>query len=295
MTLTINKITEHFGAEVDGVDLTKPLDDGVLDDILEAFDEYSVLVFHDQAFDDDTQMAFSRNFGPLETMRKTKPGGGGHISDISNIDPATKEMYPAGHWRLLYNKGNEMWHSDSSFKPVPSLTSMLSGRIVPPEGAGTEFASQRAAYAALTPSEQDRLDGLVAVHSFEYSRSLVDKELLSDAMRAEHPPIKHALVRANPKNGRKAFYSGSHASHIDGWPEAEGRALLRKLVEWATQPQFTYLHQWAANDFVIWDNRCMLHRGRPWDVTKYPRVMHRTTVAGAGPTVSEDGLALSAA
>jgi len=267
--------------------LTKPLGDGVLADILEAFDEYSVLVFHDQAFDDDTQMAFSRNFGPLETMRKTKPGGGGihflrggvDIRNIGYMPAATKEMYPAGHWRLLYNKGNEMWHSDSSFKPVPSLTSMLSGRIVPPEGAGTEFASQRAAFAALTPSEQDRLDGLVAVHSFEYSRSLVDKELLSDAMRAEHPPIKHALVRANPKNGRKAFYSGSHASHIDGWPEAEGRALLRELVEWATQPQFTYLHQWSVNDFVIWDNRCMLHRGQPFDDQKYRRHMIRTTIS----------------
>ena len=216
MTLTFKKINEHFGVEVDGVDLTKPLGDGVLAEIRDAFDEYSVLVFHDQAFDDDSQTAFSQNFGPLETMRKTKPGGGGHISDISNIDPATKEMYPADHWRLLYNKGNEMWHTDSSFKPVPALASMLSGRIVPPEGAGTEFATQRAAYAALTPVEQDRLDGLVAVHSFEYSRNLVDKDLLTDAMRAEHPPIKHAVVRANPANGRKAFYSGAHVSHIDG-------------------------------------------------------------------------------
>jgi alpha-ketoglutarate-dependent 2,4-dichlorophenoxyacetate dioxygenase len=293
--LSFRNITEHFGAEVDGVDLTQPLADGVLGEIRDAFDEYSVLVFHEQPFDDETQIKFSLNFGPLEKMRKTKPGGGKHISDITNIDPATNEMYPADHWRLLYNKGNEMWHSDSSFKPAPSLASMLSGRIVPPEGAGTEFASQRAAYAAMTPVEQARLDGLVAVHSFEYSRNIIDKDMLTDAMRAEHPPIKHALVRANPANGRKAFYSGAHASHIEGMAEAEGRAMLRELVELATQPQFTYLHKWAANDFVIWDNRCMLHRGRPWAVTEYPRVMHRTTVAGAGPTVSEDGEALSAA
>ena len=295
MTLTIRKLTENIGAEIDGVDLTKPLADGVFDQIRDAFDEYSVLVFHEQAFDDDTQIAFSQNFGSLETMRKTKPGGGGYISDISNIDPATKQMYPTGHWRLLYNTGNEMWHTDSSFKSVPALASMLSGRIVPPEGAGTEFASQRAAYASLTNAERQRLDGLVAVHSFEYSRSLVDKDLLDPAMRAEHPPIQHSLVRTNPKTGEKSFYSGSHASHIEGWPVDEGRALLRELVEIATQPQFTYLHKWSANDFVIWDNRCVLHRGRPWEVTKYPRVMHRTTVVGVGPTVSEDGLALSAA
>jgi alpha-ketoglutarate-dependent 2,4-dichlorophenoxyacetate dioxygenase len=160
-----SKITEYFSAEVDGVDLTQLLADGVLAEICDAFDEYSMLVFHDQAFGDDTQIAFSLNLGPLEKMRKTKPGGGKHIP---NIVLATNEMYPADHWRLLYNKGNEMWHTDSSFKLAPS------------------------------PAEQARLDGLVVVHSFEYSRNFIDKDMLTDAMRVEHSPIKHALVRAGP-------------------------------------------------------------------------------------------------
>jgi len=190
------KITDHFGTEVDRVDLTQHLADGVLAEIRDAFDECSVLVFHDHAFDEDTQIAFSLNFGPLEKMRKTKPGGGKHISNIPNIAPATNEMYPADHWRLLYNKGNEMWHTDSSFKPVPSPVPMLSGGIVLLEGVGTKFANQRAVYATTSLAEQARLDGLAAVHSFEYSRNLVDKDVLTDAVRAKHSPIKHALVRA---------------------------------------------------------------------------------------------------
>jgi len=193
-----SKITEYFGAEVDGVDLTQLLADGVLAEICDAFDEYSMLVFHDQAFGDDTQIAFSLNFEPLEQMRKTKPGGGKHISDIPTIVLARNEMYPANHWRLLYNKGNEMWHTDSSFKPVPSPVPMLSGGIVLLEGVGTKFANQRAVYATTSLAEQARLDGLAAVHSFEYSRNLIDKGTLTDAMRAEHSPIKHALVRAGP-------------------------------------------------------------------------------------------------
>jgi alpha-ketoglutarate-dependent 2,4-dichlorophenoxyacetate dioxygenase len=160
-----SKITEYFSTEMGGVDLTQLLANGVLAEICDAFDEYSMLVFHDQAFGDDTQIAFSMNLGPLEKMRKTKPGGGKHIP---NIVLATNEMYPADHWRLLYNKGNEMWHTDSSFKLAPS------------------------------PAEQARLDGLVVVHSFEYTRNLIDKGTLTDAMRAEHSFIKHALVRAGP-------------------------------------------------------------------------------------------------
>ena len=164
MMLSFQKITKYFGVEVDGVALTQLLADRVLAEIWDAFDEYFVLVFHDQAFGDDTQIAFSLNFEPLEQMRKTKPGGGKHISDI----------------------------------PTIVLASMLPGRIMPPEDAGTEFANQRAAYAAMSPAEQARLDGLVVVHSFEYSRNFIDKDMLTDAMRVEHSPIKHALVRAGP-------------------------------------------------------------------------------------------------
>ena len=284
MSITISKLTETFGAEIAGVDLTRPMDDAAFAPIFDAFNEFSVLVFHDQDFDDDSQIAFSRHFGALEKTIKSNTGGGTAIADISNIDPETGQILPVDSWRIRYNSGNEMWHSDSSFKPVPAQASLLSGREVPPEGAGTEFASMRAAYETLTAAEKERIDGLVAIHDFSYSRGLVDPELLNENHRNETPPVRQAVVRTNPVNGRKAFYTGSHASHIEGWPVEEGRTLLKDLVAKAIQPQFTYAHKWRAKDFVIWDNRCVLHRGRPWDKARYRRVMHRTTVAGDGPT-----------
>ena len=285
MMIEIRKLTEHLGAEITGVDLTKPMSDREFAPILEAFNEFSVLVFHDQDFDDDSQIAFSRHFGLLETTVTTNTGGGTYIADISNVDPETNEIMPVDGWRSRFNSGNEMWHTDSSFKKVPAMASLLSGREVPPEGAETEFASMRAAYDALSAAEKARLEGLVAIHDFAYSRSLVDPDLVTDAQREETPPVRQAVVRTNPANGRKAFYTGSHASHIEGWPVEEGRVLLKDLVAKATQPQFTYSHKWAPKDLVIWDNRCVLHRGRSWDKARYRRVMHRTTVAGAGPTV----------
>ncbi len=284
MGIEIRKLTDNLGAEITGIDLTEPLDAAAFAPVLDAFNEYSVLVFHDQDFDDDSQIAFSRHFGALENTVKSNTGGGTHIADISNVDPETDEILPVDSWRIRYNAGNEMWHTDSSFKPVPAMASLLSGREVPPEGAETEFASMRAAFAALAPVEQDRLEGLVAIHDFSYSRGLADPELLNDDHKNETPPVRQAVVRTNPANGRKGFYSGAHASHIEGWPVEEGRKLLKGLVAKAIQPEFTYSHKWAPKDLVIWDNRCVLHRGRSWDKARYRRVMHRTTVAGAGPT-----------
>lgn len=284
MSISIRKVTDNIGAEVTGVDITQPISDAEFAPILDAFNEYSVLVFHGQDFTDEQQVAFSQHFGALETTVKSNIGGGTYVADISNVDPETNEILPVDSWRIRYNSGNEMWHTDSSFKTVPALASLLSGREVPPEGAETEFGSMRAAYATLTVEEQERLEGLVAVHDFSYSRGLVDPELLKDDHKEETPPVRQAVVRANPANGKKAFYTGSHASHVVGWPLEEGRALLKDLVACATQPEFTYAHKWQAGDLVIWDNRCVLHRGRSWDKAQYRRVMHRTTVAGDGPT-----------
>lgn len=284
MSISIRKITDNIGAEVTGIDITQPISDAEFAPILEAFNEHSVLVFHGQEFTDEQQVAFSQHFGALETTVKSNIGGGTYVADISNVDPETNEILPVDSWRIRYNSGNEMWHTDSSFKTVPALASLLSGREVPPEGAETEFGSMRAAYASLTVVEQERLEGLVAVHDFSYSRGLVDPELLKEDHKNETPPVRQAVVRTNPVNGKKAFYTGSHASHVVGWPVEEGRALLKDLVARATQPEFTYAHKWQAGDLVIWDNRCVLHRGRSWDKAQYRRVMHRTTVAGDGPT-----------
>ncbi len=284
MAIQIRKLTKHIGAEISGIDITKPLDDAAFAPILDAFNENSVLVFHDQDLSDDQQVAFSQHFGALETTVQSNVGGGTYIANISNVDPETDKILPVDDWRIVYNSGNEMWHTDSSFKPVPALASLLTGREVPPEGAETEFGSMRAAYAVMSPEEQARLEGLIAVHDFTYSRGLVDPNLLNEEHRNETPPVHQAVVRTNPTNGKKSFYTASHASHIIGWPVEEGRAFLKDLVARATQPEFTYSHKWQAKDLVIWDNRCVLHRGRSWDKARYRRVMHRTTVAGDGPT-----------
>jgi len=296
MALTIRKLSKHFAAEVAGVDLTQPLDDATVEALKSALDDYSVLVFRDQHFDDNSQIAFSTRFGPLENMLYKREGDGNQpISNITNVDHRTNEIYPAGHSRLVGNSGNEMWHTDSSFKPVPAMCSMLSGREVPPEGADTQFASCRAAYEAMPEGERLRLDGLVAEHNYAYSRSKVPGYVPAPETIAQVPPVRHAVVRTNPGNGRRNFYTGAHASHVIGWPVEKGRKLMEDLVAKATQPEFVYSHKWRQYDFVIWDNRCVLHRATQFDSAKYRRVMRRTTVAGAGPTVSEAGEALAVA
>lgn len=293
MALSITPLTPVLGAEVTGIDIGA-LSDGDFAAIETAFDDHSVLVIRGQlGIDDAGQAAFSRRFGDLETTISANPGGEGtSIAVFSNVD-ADGTLIPPRDKRMVFNSGNQMWHSDSSYKPVPAKASMLSGRVVPPEGGETEFASGRAAWNALTEAEQGEYLPLVAVHDFFYSRGLIDKTLLTDKDRKELPAVRQRLVRSNPANGRKAIYAGAHASHIEGRPVEEGRAVLRRLTDLVTRPEHRYTHKWEAGDLVMWDNRAVLHRGRPWDESRYPRVMHRTTVAGTGPSV-EDGKPLAA-
>ena len=285
-TLQMHRLHPAFGVELSGVDLHLPLDSGTWAHIWEAFNEHSLLVFHGQPLTDDEQMRFSLRFGPLETTIKTfgkEDRLHPNLVELANVDEDGRLMDWSDR-RMVYQSGNQMWHSDSSFKRAPAQASLLSGRLVPPEGGETEFASCRVAWEALAPDMQRRLEGKVAVHSFAYSRGLIDPTLLGPEVERALPPVRQALVRANPLSGRKSVYIGSHASHIEGMSVEEGRALLKELVELATRPEHVYRHVWRQHDLVIWDNRCMLHRGRPWDAERHTRVMHRTTVAGDGPT-----------
>ena len=288
MSFTVRRLHPHFAAEITGVYL-RDLDGPTFAQLRDAFEEHSVLVFHDQHLTDDEQIAFTRRFGPLEeTTRSIAQNArvAPQIADLSNVDDAGNTM-PAEDRRMLYHKGNQLWHSDSSFKPVPAMASLLSAREVPPEGGQTQYASLRAAWNALPLTLQQRLADMVAVHSFAYSRGLIAPGLLLLEQEAALPPVKQRLVRENPVNGRKALFLGSHASYIVGMPLEEGRTLLRELLEHATRPQFVYEHRWRVGDCVMWDNRAVLHRGREWDTRRYRRVMHRTTVAGDGPTVPD--------
>jgi alpha-ketoglutarate-dependent 2,4-dichlorophenoxyacetate dioxygenase len=287
VTISIDRLHPKFGARIAGVDLARPLDDVKFTSIFEAFNEYSVLVFPKQALSDDEQIAFSRRFGALEQTISSianKPNVARQIADLSNVD-ADGNMIDPDDKRMIYHSANQMWHTDSSFKHVPALASMLSGRECPPEGGETEYASMRMAYDRLSDEMRRTLEGRIAVHSFAYSRGLVAKDLLRPEDEAQVPPVEQVVIRTNPVNGRKSIFVASHASHIVGMPVDEGRALIRQLIELATEPDCVYRHAWTAGDLVMWDNRCTLHRGRPWDGTKYRRVMHRTTVAGAAPTV----------
>jgi alpha-ketoglutarate-dependent 2,4-dichlorophenoxyacetate dioxygenase len=278
----------RFGVEVRGVDVRR-VDEATFAEIARAFEDYSVLLFRGQRIGDEEQIAFSQRFGPLETSIRTVVS---HvrflpqISNLANVD-AEDRLIPRGDTRNLFNAGNQMWHSDSSFKRVPALASLLSAREVPPEGGETEFASTRVGYDQLPDAMRQVLDGKVAIHSFVYSRGLIADGLLPPDHAAQVPPVPQALVRANPMHGRKAFFVGSHACEIVGMPTAEARTLLHELLDLATRPERVYTHRWRPGDLVMWDNRCVLHRGRPWDETTYRRVMHRTTVAGDGPTAPE--------
>ena len=287
MGLSVRRLHPHFAAEITGVYL-RDLDDPTFAQLRAAFEEHSVLVFHDQHLTDEEQIAFTRRFGALEeTTRSIAQNArvAPQIADLSNVD-ADGNTLPADDRRMLYHQGNQLWHSDSSFKPVPAMASLLSAREVPSAGGETEYASLRAAWDALPRTLQSRLDGMVAVHSFAYSRGQIAPGLLLPEQETALPPVKQQLVRVNDVTGRKAVYLGSHASHIVGLPVDEGRRLLRDLLAHATQPQFVFQHRWRVGDCVMWDNRAVLHRGRPWD-TRRRRVMHRTTVAGDGPTVPD--------
>jgi alpha-ketoglutarate-dependent 2,4-dichlorophenoxyacetate dioxygenase len=286
MPLTFRKLHPLFGVEIRGVDLVKGVDPVAFGEIRAAFEEHSVVLLRDQPIDDAQQIAFSRLFGPLETTVSANPAAGTPFARQSNLDINLGTVIPPEDRRMIYQKANYFWHSDSSFKTVPSLCSLLSGRICPPEGGDTEFATMRAAYDSLPDSTKRRIEDLVAEHSLAYSRSLVDPNVLTEAQKAEVPPVRQRLVRVNPINGRKALYVGAHASHIVGWPFAEGRALLDELTAHATQPAYCLAHRWREGDIIIWDNRAVLHRATAYDAVKYKRLMQRTTVAGDAPTAA---------
>jgi alpha-ketoglutarate-dependent 2,4-dichlorophenoxyacetate dioxygenase len=268
---------------VRGIDLTEPVSREDMQVVWDAFNEHQILVFREQALDDESQIRFSRNFGTLETMEAHAANDyrPGHIAVMTNLD-AEGNLLPLAHPAMLHRERNEMWHTDSSFKPIGALCSMLHARIVPPVGGNTDFATARAAYAALPHARQAELEALQVIHRVIAPNESHDTKAYSDEQK-KRLTVVHPLVRTNPANGRKNLYVGSHAQEIVGMPPAAGRALLEELTQLCTQPQFVYSHVWRLHDLVIWDNRCTLHRATTFDKTQYRRKMHRTTVAGVMP------------
>ncbi|MBI4607468.1 MAG: TauD/TfdA family dioxygenase [Candidatus Rokubacteria bacterium] len=281
MALTFRKLHPHFVAEVSPVDLRRVHDRETLAGIRAGLDEYAVLVFRDQPFTDDEQLAFAQRLdGRLHTktgssvLHKSRLGNEA-LSDISNLDEHG-EILRLDDRRRVYGLGNRLWHTDASFQDPPGRYSMLSARAVPPVAADTEFADTRAAYDALDAETKARLEGLRAHHSIAYSRQTLGFEF-SEEEQEKLKGAVHPLVRTIPRSGRRSLYIASHASRIIGRPVPEGRLLLRDLIEHATQPQFVYRHSWRVGDFVIWDNRATMHRARAFDDTQYRRELRRVT------------------
>ena len=229
--------------------------------------------------DDEQLLGFSGRFGTVQRSFSANQSGGSFFSRQSNIDTATGELMPPDHKQMVYQRSNRIWHADSSYRPSGSLCSILTAREIPPEGGDTEFVSLRAAWDDLSETDRLKVESLVAVHSIAYSRSLTADNVLTAAQEAEMPPARHRLVQTNPVNGRKSLYIGAHASHIEGMPLEEGRALLNDLLDHATGPAAIYAYRWGVGDVVVWDNRCLLHRATPFDVTRYRRLMQRTTIS----------------
>jgi len=298
MAVTVQPITSEFAAEVGDVDLGKPLSGDDLAAIRAAFTKYAVLIFPDQTFDDAAQLAFARHFGPLETTvfklrKENKLRLHENLADVSNLGSDDRILETDDRLRL-YNLGNRLWHTDSSFKRLPAYCSMLYGRSIPPIGGHTEFADMRAAYDALPEATKRRIAGLVAEHSLMTSRARLGFTDFDEAERKAFEPVPQVVARRLPDSGRMSLYLASHAGAIRGMPKAEAEALLRELIDHATQRQFVYTHRWRVNDMVMWDDRCTMHRGIAFDDQRFRRDMRRATVSDVAPTCEQMGLAVAA-
>lgn len=292
MTITIRPIDPSFAAEVSGIDLRAPLTAPAVAAIEAAMDRYAVLVFHDQPVTDEQQMAFTLGFGSIEHAQ------GGNITradeyrlqdgmiDVSNLDQSGRP-FDRNDRRRMFNLGNRLWHSDSSYRAVPARYSLLSARTPAGRGGDTEFADMRAAYEALDDEMRALIEDLVCEHSLLYSRGSMGFSGFSEAERETFRPVRQRLVRLHPVTGRRSLYLSSHIGTIVGWPVPEARDLIRDLTEHATQRRFVYAHRWRHYDLVMWDNRQTMHRVRRFDESQ-PRDMRRTTVAGDAMTVAQE-------
>jgi alpha-ketoglutarate-dependent 2,4-dichlorophenoxyacetate dioxygenase len=267
-----------FAAELRGVTLGDVAsDDAAYAAARSAFEEYSVLVFRAQHVTDEIQLAFSRRFGPPEVTKVGSQGTGSHFVILSTIDDDGK-VVPADHRLSLRAKANQLWHTDSSFKRVPALASVLSARIIPARGGETEYVSTRLAFARLDAALQNKLQNSFAWHDYAHSRNQIAPDLASPEERAALPPQCWRMAWTNPVNGRSAIYLASHAYAVEGMDAAAGKKLIDELMAAATETNTSYLHQWREGDVVMWDNRATMHRGRPWPAHE-PRLMIRTTIS----------------
>ena len=291
MPMKIRQLGSGFVGEVSGLDLTKPLPKDDIAAIHAGMDKYAVLIFHDQHFTDDQQLAFTKSLGPIEHDFATSLRGPDRLpstfADVSNLDKSGNTLARDSKKRL-YNLGNQLWHSDSSFKVVPARYSLLHARSVTSKGGNTGFADMRQAWDAVDPETKAICEPLICEHSRKYSRARLGIVEFTAADEATLVPVLQRLVRVHPSSERTSLYLSAHAGKIVGWPEPEAKAFLMDLTEHATQREYIYSHKWSVGDLVIWDNQATMHRARPFPHDQ-PRDVRRTTLMGDAPTVPNQG------
>ncbi len=285
-TPSFTPIHAEFGARVSGVDLSQVLSDSVFEAIDAAINQYSILLFENQIMNDEAHLGFTKRFGQLEEEHVTyySKGEVTYIGRVGNIDDDGNKV---SLHQIKFSTGNEMWHSDSSFREIPAMYSILSAYEVPDEAGETEFASARTAYQRLDVPTRELIESKIGIHDYIYSRTKIGEDAVSESQRTYMHPVRQRLVRQNPVTGERNLFVGSHVKEIEGMPDAEAKSLISGLIAEVTRAESVYCHHWQPGDLMIWDNRCVLHRGCGYDADKYRRRMHQTRVRGLKPSIAE--------
>jgi alpha-ketoglutarate-dependent 2,4-dichlorophenoxyacetate dioxygenase len=282
--MIINKLKKFIGVEINDLDITKILDIGIINEISDLLSEFSVVVIRDQNITNDQHIKFSEFFGNLEQTKLGTDGSGSKLIILRNFDEDGNIVPPTDRQRLN-NLANKEWHSDSSFKKIPSKLSILSAKMIPSNGGDTEFLSMRAAYNSLPENLKLNIEDKVCWHDYSHGRLKIDPNLVTFEEKKALPPVKQKLVLNNKKYG-KSLYLGAHCSKIDGMTENESQNLLKEIYEFVDNKSFVYSHVWKPYDLIMWDNRSVLHRATPIKGKIEKRLMVRTTIAGETSTLN---------
>ena len=285
--MNIDPLHPEFGARVSGVDLSQVLSQSEFDLIDDAINRYSFLLFQNQSLNDQLHVEFTKRFGQLEEEHVSYYSHGQvtYVGRVGNIDTDGNKVSTR---QVKSSTGNEMWHADSSFREIPAMYSLLYAYEVPDEAGDTQFASARAAYQRLDTDTRELIDSRIGIHDYIYSRTKVGEDAVTQSQRTYMHPVRQRLVRQNPVTGERNVFVGSHVKEIEGMPVDEARSLIEALITEVTRPESIYRHRWQVGDFVIWDNRCTVHRGCGYDADKYRRRMHQTRVRGLAPSIAEE-------
>lgn len=283
--MIINKLKKFIGVEINDLDITKILDIGIINEISDLLSEFSVVVIRDQNITNDQHIKFSEFFGNLEQTKVGTDGSGSKLIILRNFDEDGNIVPPTDRQRLN-NLANKEWHSDSSFKKIPSKLSILSAKMIPSNGGDTEFLSMRAAYNSLPENLKLNIEDKVCWHDYSHGRLKIDPNLVTSEEKKALPPVKQKLVLNNKKYG-KSLYLGAHCSKIDGMTENESQNLLKEIYEFVDNKSFVYSHIWKPYDLIMWDNRSVLHRATPIKGKIEKRLMVRTTIAGETSTLND--------